>query len=104
MPLNLPAAGAVNGLPHGAIVEIDCEISALGIRALPAPPLPTGPWEMTLQLLDFERAVLSLPDVPSKRALSEALELHPLTQGHDVLQTACELATVMSKTAHCGRR
>jgi 6-phospho-beta-glucosidase len=94
MPLNLPADEAAGGVPHDAIVEIDCEISSAGIRAIPAPPLPKGPWDITLQLLDFERAVLSLPDVPSADDLAEVLELHPLTRGHDIRQTARGLAAV----------
>jgi len=90
MPLNVPVA--MHGLD--AIMEADCEISSRGIRALPAPPLPQGPWEITRQLIVFERAVLSFPHTPTKEALAEALELHPLTRGHDVQYAAGELATL----------
>jgi hypothetical protein len=57
--------------------------------------LPTRPWEITRELIEFERAVLSLPDVPSTESLAEILELHPLTRGHDVQYAAGELATLV---------
>jgi alpha-galactosidase/6-phospho-beta-glucosidase family protein len=90
LPLNVPAA--VNGVD--AIMEVDCEISSRGVRPLPAPPLPTRPWEITRELIEFERAVLSLHDVPSTESLAEILELHPLIRGHDVQYAAGELATL----------
>jgi 6-phospho-beta-glucosidase len=94
MPLNLPATASVDGVRPDAIVETDCEISARGIQPIPAPPLPTGPWEITLQLLDFERAVLALRDSPSESELAEVLELHPLTRGCELRQIARELAAI----------
>src|SRR5262249_3546528 len=95
LPLNLPAADAVGGVPDDAIVEMDCEISSAGIHAIPAPPLPKGPWEITLQLLDLERAVLSRPEKASADDLAEALDLHPLMRGHDIRRTAAELARLI---------
>ncbi len=94
MPLNLPAAAAVHGVPIDAIVETDCEISSHGIRAIPAPPLPTGPREITCQLLAFEQAVLSLPEPPSAGALAGVLELHPLARGRELRPIARELAAI----------
>ena len=94
IPLNLPCAGAAEGVPFDAIIETDCEVSSRGIRAISAPPLPEGPWEITRQLLDFERAVLALPSRASERALAEALALHPLTRGRDLRGIARELAAI----------
>lgn len=91
MPLNLPAAGAVPGVPPDAIVEADCEVSCRGIRIIPAPALPPQPDRLMRRLLDFERAALSLADVPSETAIAEVLELHPLAQGCALSQIAHEL-------------
>jgi 6-phospho-beta-glucosidase len=94
VPLNVPAEGAVAGVSPDAIVEIDCEISSHHIQPVPAPQLPPSPWNITRQLLAFERNVLSLPDSPSERAIAETLELHPLARGRDFRQTVRELAAI----------
>jgi 6-phospho-beta-glucosidase len=94
LPLNLDAGTSVPGVPHDAIVETDCEISSHGIDAIPAPPLPPGPWDMTRQLVAFERAALSLPPTPSTHELAETLELHPLTRECDLKRVASELAAI----------
>ena len=75
--LNVPAALA--GAPASAIVEVDCEVSRAGVRARKTVPLPAKAAALTRRLIEYERAVLSLPPEPLTRQIEQVLDLHPLT-------------------------
>jgi 6-phospho-beta-glucosidase len=94
VPLNVPCAGALAGIPPESIIEMDCSVSSRGASALPAPPLPKQPLALTQRLAAYERAVLRLPPEPSSSELATVLSLHPLAPSRDVEQTARVLSRI----------
>jgi alpha-galactosidase/6-phospho-beta-glucosidase family protein len=97
-PLNVPAGAAMPGAAADAIVEIDCSVSNIGIRARPVPPLPAGPAALTRALLCFERAALDLPRDPTTSMLADVLAEHPLTPRGKIRLLARALADVRAET------
>lgn len=93
-PLNVPAGDAFPGAPREAIVEVDCEVSARGVRARAVPALPAAPAALTQRLLDYERALLELPGEPGEARIAAALALHPLAPRERLHDTARELAAL----------
>lgn len=94
MPLNVTSMGSLAGVPHQSVVEIDCWISREGVRPWVSPEMPPKPFKLTQQLVNYERAVLSLPEHPTPNQLAEVVSMHPLTPKQAVLQLARALSTV----------
>jgi 6-phospho-beta-glucosidase len=94
VPLNVPCAGSLAGVPADSIIEIDCSVSRGGAYPLPAPPMPAKPLELTQRLAAYERAALQLPLQPTTAHVAEVLSMHPLTPGHGLHQLARALSTI----------
>lgn len=94
VPLNVPCAGSLAGVPADSIIEIDCSISRSGAYPLPAPAMPAKPLELTQRLAAYERAALQLPPQPTTTDLAEVLSMHPLTPGHALHKLARALSTI----------
>jgi 6-phospho-beta-glucosidase len=58
-------------------VELPCRIMGGQVTPLPQPTLPDGPRELFRQLVDYERAVLTLPERPGRTQLADAITRHP---------------------------
>jgi len=94
VPLNVPCAGSLAGVPADAIIEIDCSVSRSGAYPLPAPAMPARPLELTQRLAAYERAALQLPPRPSRRDLADVLSMHPLTPRDGVQELAQALSMI----------
>jgi 6-phospho-beta-glucosidase len=94
VPLNVPCAGSLAGVPAASIIEIDCSISRRGAYPLPAPAMPPRPLELTQRLAAYERAALQLPTLPTSTELADVLSMHPLTPRHGLQQLARALSTI----------
>ena len=101
IPLNVPAGSSMPGTRGDAIVEIDCNVSPRGVDACTIPPLPPGPAALTRQLLEYERAALSLPAKPAEQQIAEVLACHPLAPRTRIRELARNLwqAARVSSTA-----
>src|SRR4029453_4169211 len=64
VPLNVPCADSLAGVPADSIIEIDCSVSRGGAYPLPAPVMPARPLALTQRLAAYERAALQLPPHP----------------------------------------
>lgn len=94
VPLNVPSAGTLAGVPADAIVEIDCTVSRGGAYPLPAPAMPPKPLQLTQRLAAYERAALQLPSRPTSADLAKVLSVHPLTPRRGLHQLARALSTI----------
>jgi 6-phospho-beta-glucosidase len=94
MPLSVAAGGLAEGVKPHAIVEMDCEVSASGVRGLPALPLPPVPQEITRRLLMFEEAALALAERLRPADVAEVLALHPLRPAANLTAVARALASL----------
>jgi 6-phospho-beta-glucosidase len=99
VPLNVPCAGSLAGVPDASIIEIDCSISRGGAYPLRAPAMPPRPLELTQRLAAYERAALQLPPLPTSTELAEVLSMHPLTPRHGLHQLARALSTIRPEAA-----
>ena len=98
VPLNVPCAGSLAGVPADSIIEIDCSVSRSGAYPLPAPAMPARPLELTQRLAAYERAALQLPPQPTSTDLAEVLSMHPLTPRHGLHQLARALSSIRPET------
>jgi len=97
MPLNVPAGDSLPGARRDAIVEVDCEVSQSGVVARSVPALPAAPAALTCRLIDYERAVLSLPADAGETRLAEVLASHPLAPHRGLRDVARALAGVAAE-------
>ena len=94
VPLNVPCAGSLAGVPADSIIEIDCSVSRRGAFPLPAPAMPAKPLQLTQRLAAYEWAALQLPPQPTSTDLAEVLSMHPLTPRRGLQQLARALSTI----------
>jgi|GEM_PF-1143257 len=94
VPLNVPCAGSLAGIPADSIIEIDCSVSCVGAYPLPAPIMPARPLELTQRLAAYERAALQLPPQPTSTDLADVLSMHPLTPRQGLHQLARALSSI----------
>jgi 6-phospho-beta-glucosidase len=94
VPLNVPCAGSLAGVPADSIIEVDCAVSRSGVYPLAAPAMPAKPLELTQRLAAYERAALQLPPRPTRRDLADVLSMHPLTPRDGVPELARALSMI----------
>jgi alpha-galactosidase len=86
--VNAPNRGAIPNLPDDAIVEVNAEINAYGVRPIHAGPLPEALAAHLRHYVDFQKHVVRAALTGDRTAALHAFLLDPNTQAHlDLDQT-----------------
>ncbi|MEO8463650.1 MAG: 6-phospho-beta-glucosidase [Chloroflexota bacterium] len=76
--LNVPNAGAIDGMGETDVVEVSCSITAAGIEPAKIDPLPGPELALMIAVKTYERLSVQAIASKSRRLAVEALMSHPL--------------------------
>jgi 6-phospho-beta-glucosidase len=76
--LNVPNAGAMEGLDASDVVEVSCRVDRRGVQTLPVGALPPLAAELVKSVKLYERLTVQAIAERSRRRAVEALMAHPL--------------------------
>jgi 6-phospho-beta-glucosidase len=76
--LNVPNAGAIEGMAADDVVEVSCRVDRDGIRTIPVGPVPPGALTLMQSVKQYERLTVRAIATRSKDLAIQALMCHPL--------------------------
>src|SRR4051794_15688864 len=103
--VNAPNRGAIPNLPDDAIVEVNAQVNAYGVRPIHAGPLPEALAAYLRLYVDFQRHVVQAALTGDRRCALQAFLLDPTTQARlDLEQTQALLDEMLeANRAHLPR-
>lgn len=88
--VNVRQNGAVKEYPADWVMELPCRIDATGIHPLPARPLPEACYGLLAPIKMYELLTVEAAVHGDRKALYEALLVHPLGPDVSMIQTVME--------------
>ncbi|MCC6616435.1 MAG: 6-phospho-beta-glucosidase [Anaerolineae bacterium] len=85
--LNVPNAGAIDGMRADDVVEVTCEVDGNGIHPLRIGAIPEGPYLLMRTVKQYERLAVDSILARDRRLAVDALVAHPLVGSYGLART-----------------
>lgn len=99
--LNVPNAGAIDGLRDGDVVEVSCVVDHHGIRPQPIGAMPDAQGYLVNSVKHYERLTVAAVAARSRALAVEALVAHPLVLSYSRAEPLVE-KFLAAHAAHVG--